>query len=173
MTKTIITPSYAPDFERCRLLSWSIKEFLSPSINHYIIVDRRDLSLFRELKGPKTKIINVESVLPWWIQRIPLLKNGWLSLKTLPIRNWIIQQLVKIAIASFIDTDVLVFVDSDTTFVRPLNFQSFIRAGQVRLFREPSYHTETHFNGCKSAHELFGIPDMNYPSPGYIGNVIT
>jgi Family of unknown function (DUF6492) len=169
----IITPSYAPDFERCQLLSWSIKEFVSPSINHYIIVDRRDLSLFRQLEGPQTKIITVESILPWWIQRIPLLKNGWLSLKTLPIRNWIIQQIVKIAIAQFIDADVLVFVDSDTTFVRPFNFQSLIREGKVRLFQEHSYHTETHFNGCKSAYELLGIPDMNYPAPGYIGNIIT
>jgi Family of unknown function (DUF6492) len=169
----IITPSYAPDFERCQLLSWSIKEFVSPSINHYIIVDRRDLSLFRQLEGPQTKIITVESVLPWWIQRIPLLKNGWLSLKTLPIRNWIIQQIVKIAIASFIDADVLVFVDSDTTFVRPFNFQSFIREDKVRLFREHPYDTETHLNGCKSAAQLLGIPNMNYPAPGYIGNVIT
>lgn len=169
----IITPSYAPDFERCRLLSWSINQFLSPVVTHYIIVDRRDLSLFRQLQGPHTEILTVESILPWWIQRIPFLKNGWLSLKTLPIRNWLIQQIVKIAVAQYIDTNVLVFVDSDTTFVRPFNLQSFIHEGKVRLFREPPYHVEAHFRGHQTANKVLGLSDIGYPTPGYIGNVIT
>jgi hypothetical protein len=171
----IITPSYAPDFERCRLLSWSINQFVSPSITHYIIVERRDLSLFRQLQGPKTEIINVESLLPWWIQRVPFFKNGWVSLKTLPIRNWIMQQIVKIAAAQSIHKDVLVFVDSDVTFVRPFNPQSFIRDGQVRLFQEPPYDDETHLRGHRTANKLLGIPDINmgYPAPGYIGQVMS
>ena len=169
----IITPSYAPDFERCRLLSWSIQKYVSPSITHYIIVDRRDLLLFRQLQGPNTEILSVESLLPWWIQRIPLLKNGWFSLKTLPIRNWIIQQIVKILVAEWINQDVLVFVDSDTAFVRPFNFESFIRGDQVRLFREPPYDVAAHVKGHQTANQLLGISNVNYPDPGYIGNVIT
>ncbi len=169
----IITPSYAPDFERCRLLSLSIQKYVSPCITHYIIVDRRDLLLFRQLQGPNTEILTVESLLPWWIQRIPLLKNGWLSLKTLPIRNWIIQQIVKILVAELINQDVLVFVDSDTAFVRPFNLESFIRDDQVRLFREPPYDVAAHVKGHKTANQLLGISNVNYPDPGYIGNVIT
>jgi hypothetical protein len=169
----IITPSYAPDFERCRLLSWSVNQFVSPSVTHYIIVERRDLSLFRQLQGPRTEIINVESLLPWWIQRIPFFKNGWLSLKTLPIRNWIMQQIVKIAAAQSIDKDVLVFVDSDVAFIRPFDLECFTRDGQVRLFREPPYEEETHIRGHHTANQLLGIPDKNQLAPGYIGQVIT
>ena len=169
----IITPSYAPDFKRCQLLSWSIKEFISPPVNHYIIVDRRDLPLFSQLEGPNTKILTVESILPWWIQRIPLSKNGWLSLKTLPIRNWIIQQMVKISVVEHIDADVLIFVDSDTTFVRPFNLKSLIKDGKVRLFKEPPYDLEINLNAHKAAKHLLGIPDVNSPPHGYIGNIIT
>jgi Family of unknown function (DUF6492) len=169
----IITPSYAPDFKRCQLLSWSIKEFVSPSVNHYIIVDRRDLRLFSQLEGPNTKILTVESLLPWWIQRIPFSKNGWLSLKSLPIRNWIIQQIVKISAAQYIDTDVLIFVDSDTTFVRPFNLQSLIKDGKVRLFKEAPYDIETNLKGHKTANDILGIPNLNSPPSGYIGNIIT
>lgn len=170
----IITPSYAPDFERCRLLSWSISQFISSDVTHYIIVDRRDLQLFSQLKKPGTEIITVESVIPWWIQRIPGLKNGWLSLKTIPIRNWIIQQIVKIGIAEHVRENILVFVDSDTAFFRPFNLESFIQSGQIRLFREPSIDTqETHLKWHRTAHKLLGLPFVDASAPDYIGNVIT
>jgi hypothetical protein len=169
----IITPSYAPDFTRCQLLSWSIQKFVSPSITHYIIVDRRDLSLFRQLEGANTEILTVESLLPWWIQRIPFFKNGWLSLKTFPIRNWLIQQIVKIEIANWIQQDVLVFVDSDTSFIRPFNLESFINDEQVRLFQEPPYNTKAHVKGHQTAEQLLGISNETFPKLGYIGNVIT
>jgi len=122
----IITPSYSPDFERCRLLSKSIQQFVSPDVTHHIIVERRDLPLFRQLQGLNTEIHIVQSLLPWWIQRIPLFKNGCFSFKTLPIRNWITQQIVKISSAQCVEEDVLVFVDSDVTFVRPCNFEKSI-----------------------------------------------
>ena len=112
----IITPSYAPDFQRCQLLSWSVEQFVPASVSHYIIVDARDLKLFQQLETQRTKLITVESVLPWWIQHIPFVKNGWFSLKTFVIRNWILQQIVKISIAQYLKQDVLIFVDSDVTF---------------------------------------------------------
>ncbi|MBR8838811.1 MAG: hypothetical protein DSM106950_33615 [Stigonema ocellatum SAG 48.90 = DSM 106950] len=169
----IITPSYTPDFERCRLLSWSIQKFISPSVTHYILVERQDELLFSQLQSPNTKIHLVESLLPWWIQRIPFFKNGWLSLKTPPIRNWIMQQIIKIASAQLIDEDILVFVDSDVAFVRPFNLESLIHFDRVRLFREHSYDAQTHIKGHEAANKLLGLPNNIYPTPGYIGNVIT
>ncbi len=170
----IITPSYAPDFERCRLLSWSIQKYVSPAVTHHIIVESRDLQLFRQLQGPNTQIHLVQSLLPWWIQRLPFFKNGWFSFKTLPIRNWILQQIVKISAAQCIEEDVLVFIDSDVTFVRPCNFEkSFIRSDLVRLFKEPPYDLSVHVKGHQAANKLLGIPDNVYPDPGYIGQVIT
>jgi hypothetical protein len=176
----IITPSYAPDFERCQLLSWSIQHFISPEITHYIIVDARDLPLFRQLKSPNTEIITVESILPWWIQRVPLIKNGWLSLKTFFIRNWLLQQIVKLAVAQHINKDIFVFVDSDVTFIRPFNLKSFVREDKTRLFRVPNQYNREFVDKHpvfekwrQTASNLLGLPQISLPTPGYIGNIIT
>jgi hypothetical protein len=172
----IITPSYAPDFERCRLLSWSVEQFVSPSVTHYIIVDARDLPLFHKLKKNNTEIITVESVLPWWIQRLPFFKQGWLSLKTIFIRNWLLQQIVKLSVAKFINKEIFVFVDSDVTFIRPINFQNFIISDKVRLFRVPNQIASQSPMGdrwYKTASRLLGINNIHSPFPGYVGNLIT
>lgn len=172
----VITPSYAPDFERCRLLSQSIDRFALSPINHYIIVDRQDLKLFQQLQGTNRQIITVESVLPWWIQKISLVKNGWFSFKGLPIRNWLIQQIVKLAIAEYVSDEVLIFVDSDVTFIRQFDVRDFVRDGKVRLFREPEAivaDNRTLAKWCDAGNRLLGLPLVQYPTANYLGNVIT
>jgi hypothetical protein len=172
----IITPSYAPDFERCQLLSRSIEHFISPSYTHYIIVPARDLQLFRQLQKPNTEIITVESILPWWIQRVPFVQNWWLSLKNTLLRGWILQQIVKLSVAQYINKEVFVFIDSDVAFVQPFNLESFIRLDQVRLFCvPPEVATQTLMfdKWHRTAAELLGLPHVNYPVPGYIGQIMT
>lgn len=179
----LITPSYKPDFARCRLLAQSCDRFIRESIHHYIIVDRQDWQLFQQLKSKNRTIITVESILPWWIQKIPIIKNGWYSLKTLPMRNWLIQQIVKLEIANHIKEDVLVFVDSDVFFIKPFNYQQFSRKDRVRLHRvsfKPSSvsNLKTRINWCNSATSLLGLPplkkfDRENPFVGYVGNLIT
>lgn len=142
LTFAIITPSFAPDFERCQLLVRSIQQFIQPRVNHYIIVPQRDLPLFRQLQSQHTIILTVESILPWWILRIPGFKSAWLSLKTLPIRGWIQQQLVKLSIPEQLTEDCLMFVDSDVAFIRPFQLQPALlrrsvqqEGDRTRLFR--------------------------------------
>jgi Family of unknown function (DUF6492) len=177
----IITPSYAPDFERCRLLCQSIEQFVSPPVHHYIVVDRADWSLFQPLAGANTSILTKEEVLPWWIVRMP--GNLWFSLKSLPIRGWLLQQIVKIAVARTIAEEVAVFVDSDVAFVRPFDFQSLVQGDipgalrdRVRLYHEPAgnfadmlLHVTWHHQACK----LLGLPPTPLPAPDYIDHVIT
>ncbi|MEM7552806.1 MAG: DUF6492 family protein [Cyanobacteria bacterium P01_A01_bin.84] len=169
----IITLSYAPDFERCRLLCWSIEKYVSANIKHYVIVDSRDLSLFQQLQRKRTEIIAVESILPWWIRRIPVVQNGWFSLKNVVLRNWIIQQIAKLAIAQYIDSDVLIFVDSDTFFVRIFDEKRLFIGNKLRLFREPPFNEATHLRGHAEANKLLNINTDIKLAPGYIGNVIT
>ena len=173
----IITPSYAPDFERCKLLSHSIGKFVSPkNVNHYIIVDRKDYSLFSQLKSNNTFILTKESILPWWIKPLPLPQNIWLSLKTLPIRGWLIQQIIKIASAHHIKEDVCVFVDSDVVFVRPFDLENLVNNNQVRLYRgcdgndvQKQWHLKWH----ESASKLLGLPDVNMEIPDYIDQIVS
>lgn len=168
----IITPSYTPDFERCKLLAWSVQEFCQTPATHYIIVTRKDFPLFKQLQGPHTEIITVESILPKWLIKLPFVKNGWLSLKTPPVRNWIAQQLVKVSVGQHISQDVMTFVDSDLAFIRPFSLQNFVQDSKVRLFRvgvDDSERAVTPWE--KSAANLLSLPVK--PIPNYIGGVVT
>ena len=183
----LITPSYKPDFKKCCLLAESIDSYAVFPIQHYIVVDRKDLRLFQQLENSYRKVVTVESILPWWIQKLPLLKNGWFSFQTLPVRNWLMQQIIKLEIVNHIAEDVLIFVDSDVTFVRDFNSQQFIQGNRVRLFRvdlspsDPSFSSldlTTQTKWQNTAASLLGISSLStviVPNPfiGYVGNVIT
>ncbi|BDA66169.1 hypothetical protein CAL7716_003350 [Calothrix sp. PCC 7716] len=99
----LITPSYAPDYHRCQLLAWSIEAFAPEKAKHYIIVPKRDLPLFRQIKYRNTQIITLESILPTWVQ-LPFINNCWFNIKHLLVRGWIIQQLIKLAAAEFLSS---------------------------------------------------------------------
>ncbi len=57
----IITPSHAPDFERCRVLVESTR-LHAPDLDHYLVVERRDQRLFTDLRGPRTHVVVKEDV---------------------------------------------------------------------------------------------------------------
>ncbi|MEW6491815.1 MAG: DUF6492 family protein [Cyanobacteriota bacterium] len=172
----LITPSYALDFERCQLLCMSVERFISHPVKHYVIVDQRDLPLFRQLETQNREILTKQSILPWWIKSLPSSYHVWLSLKTLPLRGWIIQQIIKIAAAQQIDADVAVLVDSDVVFVRPFDLRNFVRNDQVRLFRNPTgndVQQKMHLKWHQSASRLLGLPDVDMTLPDYVGHIIT
>ena len=52
-----------------------------------------------------------------------------------PLRGWIIQQLVKLAVADQISERVIVMADSDLVFIRPVTVATFAPGGRVRLYR--------------------------------------
>ncbi|WP_088889061.1 DUF6492 family protein [Leptolyngbya ohadii] len=172
----IITPSYAPDFERCRLLCETVEQFVKPPVNHYIIVDRSDLALFQQLQKPRVQILTKEELLPKWIKRLPLRQNIWFSFKTLPIRGWLLQQIIKLEAARTIPEDVAIFVDSDVAFVRPVDFSCFTRNGLVRLYHEADGNfadMPMHVKWHRTSSELVGIPPVPMPAPDYIEQVVT
>lgn len=172
----IVTPSYAPDFNRCQLLCKTMDKHSITPIKHYIVVDRQDFKLFQSLQTTNRKIITVESVLPWWIKKVSFLKNGWISFKTLPIRNWIIQQIVKLSIANYITEDIITFVDSDVAFVRAFDIRNLVKNDRVRLFRIPNAivpETQILPKWHEVSHQLLKLPPVEYPCPNYLGNFIT
>ncbi len=180
----LITPSYKSDFARCRLLCESIDLFSLVALHHYVVVDARDFKLFQQLETSNRTVLTVESIMPWWIQNIPLIRNGWFSFKTLPVRNWLIQQIVKLEIANHIQEEVLVFVDSDVTFIRPFDVRDLIIDGRVKLYRESTplsdWQPALSAQWCKwrnSATSLLDLPAFpeysdSYPVVNYVGNFI-
>ena len=121
--------------------------FAKPSIasltgapRHYILVEQRDVALFRQLETSDRMVISERDLLPDWLRPYndPLSlfrRRIWLSRRTQPLRGWHVQQLRRIAIASHVREDALIYVDSDVAFIKPFDADVFWRNGLVRLFR--------------------------------------
>ncbi len=136
----MVTASYAPDFERCRLLCETVDRHVTGMAHHYILVEHRDVPLFRQLETPSRTVVDEQDLLPNWLHVLddPLSlfrRRVWLSLRTMPLRGWHVQQLRRIAIAAHAKEDVLVYVDSDVAFLKPFDSSAFQRESKVRLFR--------------------------------------
>jgi hypothetical protein len=132
----LITPSYAPDFERCRLLVESVERHAAEHLRHYLIVDRRDQRLFSSLRSARTEVLLKQDVLPAFVRQVPGLRGWWWCGLRAPVRGWIVQQLVKLAVDRVLDSDVYVFVDSDTFLLRAFDPWQAQRPAGVPLFRE-------------------------------------
>ena len=138
-----LTVSYGPDRDRCALLTESLAAF-APTYDHWIVVDRADLPLFRSLESARTTVLTTEEVLPVWIRRLNLRRIGirsnvWLTARGRPVRGWLVQQLVKLAAAEAVATDVVVHSDSDVVLVaRPFRPGALVDdEGRVRLVAVP------------------------------------
>jgi hypothetical protein len=136
----LVTASYAPDFERCRLLCESIDRFVSGVSRHYLLVEERDINLFRRLESARRVVVSERDLLPSWLKPYddPLSlfrRRVWLAWRTQPLRGWHVQQLRRIAIAAHVAEPVLVYCDSDVAFLKPFDCSAFSRDGKVRLFR--------------------------------------
>src|SRR5262245_27031194 len=110
----VITPSYAPDLELCKDLSRSVLQYSPASVHHHILVPDCDLRIFKELRTARVHIHRASEFLPGSFAPVPF-ANLWVNLKRPypPVRGWITQQIVKLAAAAQMDTEVVLLVDSD------------------------------------------------------------
>ena len=180
-TAAVVTASYAPDFERCRLLCETLDRHVSGFAHHYILVDQRDVALFRQLEDSRRSVVDERDLLPSWLHAFddPLSlfrRRIWLSLRTQPLRGWHVQQLRRIAIAAHAAEDVLVYVDSDVAFLKPFDCAAFSRDGKVRLFRREDVlssdgHGE-HRIWSRNAGDALGIDASRVSTHDYISTLI-
>ncbi len=184
-TFAIITPSYAGDFERCRLLCDSIDRFVSGDATHHILIDPVDEVLFRPLEGLRRHIHTDASLLPSWLKGYndPFARGrriwtgtGALMRGVPPLRGWHVQQLRKLAISRFIDADVLLFVDSDIVFLRPFAPESQMRGARARLFCRPGGLDVTlpqQVRWLRNAARVLDLPMPAMPAEDYINALVT
>lgn len=169
----LVTPSYVRDFNVCRLLTESVERHVSADIKHYLIVPREDYPLFKELESERTVIKFQEDFLPRWILPFRIATNWYISLRSLPIRGWIRQQLVKLAIGEMLPEDTFLIVDSDTFFVKPFSPHDFIRNGKVSFYCEPLENKlEMQANWQISSAKMLGISDFSSTSDIYVAPFI-
>jgi hypothetical protein len=114
----------------------------------------------------------VDALLPAHIVRVPK-ANLWINLRRPwpPVRGWIMQQVVKLGAATQIDDDVLLFVDSDIEFVRPVSVKSYQQDDRLPLYRKPDaigYSMSRHVMWHETARRLLDLPPTSPPLPDYI-----
>jgi hypothetical protein len=181
LKNAIVTASYAPDFQRCKLLCETIDRFVTGFTRHYILVEHRDVALFRQLESANRIIVDENDLLPGWIRPFPDpasfgRRRIWLSPRTVPLRGWHLQQFRRIAIASHADDDAFIYVDSDVTFLKPFDCSMFWQGGDLRLFRRdgdllrPVPGDQRIWS--ENAGRLLGIVPVSPVGHDYIGTLI-
>lgn len=180
MRNAILTASYAPDFERCRILCETIDRHVAGYECHYLLVDEPDAALFRQLEGPRRRVLLDTDILPWWFRRVPaaLSPGGrrlWVSPLTVPLHGWHVQQLKRIAVAAHIEEDGLFYCDSDTAFVRPFDVGEIWTGDDIRFFREEDgalVADDDHLRWAAHANRALGL-DKGYRNPhSYVGTLL-
>jgi hypothetical protein len=183
---TILTLSFSGDFEVCRLLCESVDRFAPPDMPHLLYVPTRDLPLFAPLANARRKILSQDrELLPGWMAKIPMpppklraalrlpRRNIYLSLFSPPVRGWIAQQMMKIAAAAAAPTEIVLHVDSDTIFIRPLTAERLSRDGLARLYQNPQ---KVDLPGHRLWHEtaslLLGLPLDPFHAGDYIDQLV-
>lgn len=175
-----VTPSYRLDRDRCALLNRSL-EVCAPWAEHWIVVDRGDLRAFKFLENGRTTVVAKEEMLPVWVHRLDTLKVGlrsnvWIQSRGLPMRGWLLQQLVKLAVAEHLDADVLICADSDVVLLRPFAVTSVVdERGRVLLYALPDHVDERlpkHVRWHRSAETLLGVEAADPPMPNFISSLI-
>jgi hypothetical protein len=179
-TVAFVTISYGPDRDRCVLLRRSMEAF-APAVEHWIVVDRADLRLFRSLQNNRTTLVTTEDVLPVWLRRLDLRRIGfrsnmWIQARGKPVRGWLVQQLIKLALAEELTAEILLYADSDVVLLRPFQASSVIDpVGRVRLYARPEAVDETlpnHLLWHRSAEKLLGIGPARLPLPDFITSLV-
>ena len=173
---SVITPSFAPDFELCAGLHRSVLKCLPSSVHHHIIVPRSDLKLFSHLAGPRTHIHCEADLLPRSFVHVPFSKlTVNLGQPFPPVRGWILQQLIKLAAVAESEDDVVLLVDSDIEFIRPFGVDTFVRNGVVRFYRkldEIDKRLPRHMIWHRVARVLLGLPPAEPPYTDFISSLL-
>ena len=185
LSVALATPSYAGDFERCRLLCDSVDRYVSGLAGHYLLVEDRDLPLFSILAGPKRRVVPESALLPRWLRPLPDPTNfgrrriwtgaGALLRGVPPLRGWHAQQLRKLAFPLQGEAEAVLFADSDMIFLRPFDAGSLIRSETLRLYAKPDGITADmteHAGWCRVAADLLGLAAPRFPATDYIQNLV-
>lgn len=169
-----MTPSYAPDLARCRLLVESLRRFARFDYCHYIIVSRMDRDLFASLAGPRTRVISTDEVFPAHLEPVSAHPGYWRTKLGRSVRGWIVQQLAKIAFADRARESFVLFVDSDIAFIRPFDRSCFVRENKARLPRVPNVYIELFEPWYEHADALLGVSGYvrGTAQPNYVAPLV-
>jgi hypothetical protein len=158
---TIVTPSFATDYQLFRELHESVQRF-APLSKHTVIVPRADRSLFARIDSSQLEIVTVEEVMPRHVVSTPGW-GGWLNLARPwpPIRGCVMQQITKLEVARQAPTPRVLLLDSDCELNRRVDAGSFDEDGLLPVYEVPGGVTaqmRRHLRSHRVAHAFLGLP---------------
>lgn len=178
----VVTPTYAPDIELFSDLHQSVLRCFPRHVRHMAVVPETDIRLFQRFEGPRCVVVGVRDVLPRSVLAVPFIRmmnsKVWINARcpVPPLRGWIVQQLVKLSVASQMSERIVVTADSDLVFVRPVTVTTFAPDGKARLYRLDDGVGESlprHVRWHAVAHELLGLPPPPPPPlPDYVSPLV-
>ncbi|WP_231745466.1 DUF6492 family protein [Arthrobacter sp. EpRS71] len=157
----VVTPSYLPDRELCSDLNRSVLEMTGPGVIHHIIVPDQDFHAFAGLRGSRTEVHGAREFLPRSFVRAPGF-NVWINAARPwpPVRGWIAQQIIKLAVVARLNADGALLLDSDSVLIRETSLSTFRENGRIALYRAPGAVDDTlprHRLWHVSARRLLGL----------------
>lgn len=171
---SLVTCSYGPDLDRCKALCQSVARYVDQSIEHVLIVPKRDYGLFTPLANARTRVVTVESILPIKVWQLPFQRRWWLTACSTPVRGWILQQLTKLCATEAVTSDAIIFADSDVSFVRPFHASMVYDGDMLHLQRTPGPPPKpTHERWHRESGRLLGLEPCNWYGSDYIGQLVT
>lgn len=183
MSLAIVTPSHAPDLASFRRLHASVLRWSDPGVRHIVAVPQQDVALFSSQADDRLEVVGYRGLLPrefietTRLARLRGLPRGYrigainARRPWPPIRGWMLQQIVKLALVSRLEDDVALLIDSDVLAVAPLDESVFRRGEAVRLYRLPGGVDDgmtRHRRWLSESARLLGQSAAETDSPDYI-----
>lgn len=183
MSLVVVTPSHAPDLPSFRRLHASVLRWTDPGVRHIVAVPELDVDLFRGVGDDRLEVVGYRGVLPrefvstTRFARLPGLPRGYrigavnARRPWPPIRGWMLQQVVKLALVSALEDEVALLIDSDVIAVRPIEEATFRRGDAVRLYRLPHGVDDAmtrHVRWLAESARLLGLEGPEPDRPDYI-----
>jgi hypothetical protein len=169
----VLTPSHGPDVELFRDLHASVLRNTPPSVVHHVLVPRRDLKVFSEFSGSRCVLVDEREVLPPGFLRTGTRWTINVRRPYPPIRNWILQQIIKLSAASLLRTDAVLLVDSDVAVVRPFEADDVWSPHGPRTYRKPDAvdgRLPRHVLWHDAARDLLGTGRRATPLADYVSS---
>jgi len=173
----VLTPSFRGDVGLFSDLHASVLANTGRSVVHHVVVPPSDAHLFRQYEGIRCRVWTHRDLLPRHCLSVPQASGLTLNLRRpwLPIRGWVVQQMMKIAGACALDARAVLVIDSDAVLLRSVTLDQFTHNGRLRHVRHDRGVTaemDRHLLWHKVARRLLGISgEVTPPAPDYISPI--
>jgi hypothetical protein len=174
-TLAVLTPSFGSDLELFRDLHRSVLEHAPPAVVHHVVVPGRDVAAFAQFGSPRCVVMDERELLPSHFLSTPTRYTINLRRPYPPIRNWILQQIIKLSAASQLEVDGVLLLDSDVALVRPFHVDELLPDGRARLYRKAGAVDSglpRHVAWHDVARDLLGIERRSTPLADYVSSLM-